>query len=460
MNRIDEIYYSLKELFGPKIQVEIISSTQQEDLHHVKGDKILLHIQSKKFNNIELEKILIQKLEKMPYQIEALVPFDIFKVGIESVENTVLNFEQFPEFSRMVNFGYNQNRYTAIISSPVFNYRENQDFLVKFWKTVERNINDETKNLVSEYLKLDMPHFIKKNFQQVYNLLLKISMSKVENKNISTGLIFVEDYEHFKVNFYDDLFLDLDVNLDIRDIEEIKQPFLEVSNGKRSFLIVDKRLKICGLFFPDKMLEGIYLSDSNTKKLNNCVIAKIDGVDLIRVVVNSKIVFEIQNGIHRKRDYNTFSTVIEEIISDLGIDRYCKKFEQNLVEIASKRKGTIIVLGDRLNSDKYVKCIKGEISIIKERIDSRNDDLYREYILSQLSQTDGAILVDRELKIYAFGAILKVQDAGRDNQGNSGGSRSYTALRFAYENSTHAVIKISEDGPISVYYHGERKIEI
>ena len=77
-----------------------------------------------------------------------------------------------------------------------------------------------------------------------------------------------------------------------------------------------------------------------------------------------------------------------------------------------------------------------------------------------MSQTDGAVLIDNNYDVYCFGAILKTGN-NSDNANNTfGGSRSYTAKMFSLQNPKQLVIKISEDGPISIFSNGNLKIEI
>jgi DNA integrity scanning protein DisA with diadenylate cyclase activity len=131
---------------------------------------------------------------------------------------------------------------------------------------------------------------------------------------------------------------------------------------------------------------------------------------------------------------------------------YQNEFFNNLIEISNFKKGTIIVLGDELNKNNYNKCIKGSINLVYK-------GKYRSNILTQLSLTDGAVLINNKLNIYGFGVILKINGKA-DITNLTGGSRTYIAQEFAKENKNLVVIKISEDGPISVYYEGECKIAI
>ncbi|MEM5007396.1 diadenylate cyclase [Priestia megaterium] len=464
MKKINEIYYTLKKLFGPLISVEIVNSSDIDNIEHVIGEPIVNSIMNRNtLNTNEIKHILKDKINSSSENkisiIEATSLRDMLKLGIGVEDNVVVNLDQFPMFSRIINFHIKDIRYTVIISTPVFENVEDQDTLRDFWQTVVEN-RDNNKNLTVEFLKKDMPGYLKDNFEELINLLIQISMTKIESKSITTGLIFVGDYDYFKDNFYSDLFLDLQYSYDIRDIDKVKQPFLEITNGHKSFLVVDKEFNIKGLMFPDKTISGLYPYIADYKKIYNSLIVRVEGTSLIRAVLNDKIVFEIENGIIRKRNYSFFTLQLEKALKELNVNSsYYDDIKRNLLMISNIGKGTIIIIGNRLNKNKYSGGIPCDISVLKKRNRDKRENVYRDTILSQLSNTDGAILMDKNLNIYRFGALLKVKSTDREED-FSGGSRSYTAKKFSEENPDCIVIKISEDGPISLYFGGECKIQI
>ncbi|PRX29258.1 DisA checkpoint controller-like protein [Orenia metallireducens] len=455
MDVISEIYCSIKELFGPKINVEILK-TDQKEFSHIIGKEIYQTVKNRKeLNERELAKILggdNYKEEDLPINIKDIKPNEIFKNALNFNDFILINLEQFPSFSRLINFTYNSNRYLIVLSSPLLNHQENIELLKIYIAKVKDRIKNRNNNIMIEYLKTFIPSNFCDKFELIYNLLIKMSMQKIENKNADFGLIFVNRYLDFKEQYSDRLFFDLNDDYDIRNIELVKQPFMEVAGGEKSFLLVNNEFKIKGIFFPNKSLKGLKFIDRDPKELQNCLIARIKGINLIRMVCNNKVVFDMQNGLTRTRDYNSFHRAIKKVLISLGFKNNYNNFLSNLIEISNLKKGTILVIGKQVEDNKYSKCISGNISLV-------NNDVYRKSVLTQLSLTDGAVLIDNSFNIYGFGAILNIYEKN-DDINNSGGSRSYIARQFAKENQELAVIKISEDGPISVYYKGECKIEI
>ena len=454
MNIIDEIYCTITELFGPNIKVEILKTNDNEFVHIV-GDQIYQNIKEKKrlserelgeifgFYNFQEGKVLRPKTFNPEAKIKQAIKVNDYKLE---------EIDEFPSFIKYFNFRYQSDRYLVLLSTPLLNHQENIKLLESYLKAVRDKIKNKHDNIMMNYLKTFIPENFQDDFELIYNLIIKMSMQKIENKETDFGLIFVNDYSEFKGRFNEHLFFDLERDFDIKNIELIRQPFMEISGGKKSFLLVNNEFKIKGIFFPELYLEGLELNDKYENSLNNCLIVRIKGVNLVRLVCNDKIVFDIQNGLTRTRDYNSFFNALKSILSSLKIIEYQNEFFYNLIDISNYKKGTIIVIGDEINENNYNKCIKGNIDLIYQ-------EEYRSNILTQLSKTDGAILLNRKLKIYGFGAILKI-DRNTDIIKHIGGSRSYTVEQFAKENKKLVIIKISEDGPISVYYNGECKIAI
>ncbi len=455
MNTINEIYCSITELFGPNIKIEILKKSGT-DFIHIVGDEIYQNVKKRKIlNEKEIEKLLgvynFEKEEEISVS-KTFKPADKFKQAIQVEDYILEQIDQFPSFAKHFNFTYKLDRYLVLLSTPLLNHEENLKLLEGYIKAVKNEIENKSSNIMMNYLKTFIPKSFRNDFELIYNLLIKMSMQKIENKETDFGLIFVNNYLKFKKRFNDQLFFDIEGDYDIKNIELIRQPFMEITGGEKSFLLVNKEFKIKGIFFPKLFLKGLEIKDEYERKLDNCLVVRIKGVNLIRLVCNNKIVFDIQNGLTRTRDYNSFFRALKNILSSLNIMAYQNEFFNNLIEISNFKKGTILVIGDELNKNDFNKCIKGSINLVYK-------GKYRSNILTQLSLTDGAVLINKELNIYGFGVILKTNGKA-DITNLTGGSRTYIAQEFAKENKNLVVIKISEDGPISVYYEGECKIAI
>lgn len=461
MSKIRNVYYILKEVFGPNISLEIIDITDRYNIKRVIGEEIYeTTINREHLNEDELKKILENKtqLNNIPWQLLTIKPGDLLTIAFDSEPNHLIHFEQFSSFNRLIKFTHNQKDYVIIIISPLMEHSENKQLFLNFWEYVIRYLNGERINIIKEYLKSRVPVYMRGNFSIFFELLIKISVQKVENKNLFSGLLVVDKYEEFKQNYYSDLFYNFDCKVTLREIEKIKQPYLEITDGQKNFLIVDKNLELKGIFFPDLQPKGLEIFNYDGKKmLTPSIIAKIEGIDTIRVAANNKMLFEIKNGMVRIRDYSALESIFTNLLNEINISNYHNELLNNVIEISFLHKGTIIIIGNKILPDKYSKGINGEISIISNR---NGVSKFRNNILSQLSKTDGAVLIDNNYNVYCFGAILKIENTTTNANEILGGSRSYTAKMFSVANPNHLVIKISEDGPISLFSKGNLKIEV
>jgi len=460
MYKIKDIYYILKEVFGPNISIEILDINDRDIVKHVIGDDIYLTIKNEQNLSVEQMGQILNEHINLPNlinQLSPITPEDILTSAFSCPCNTLIAAEGTFSFLRMLKFRYKDIEYVIVIISPMMNHEASRRLFKSFWSSVHSYLNDNNVSIIKEYLNYKVPSELRLSFSTFYDLLLKISVQKIENKNIQSGILLVNDYLEYKAKSDSNLFYDLVGELSLREIERIKQPYLEITDGKECFLVVDNSLQIKGIFFPDKQPLGLDFFNNNGKELTPSIVAKIEGIDTIRVASTNKTIYEIKNGMVRLRDYSIMKMTFTKILDLLSIANYQIELLNNIIEISFIHKGTIIVLGSRIDRMKYSKGIDGHISIIYHR---NGENIYRNKLLSQLSRTDGAILVDESLNIYCYGAILKNDLSSNEPININGGSRSYTAKMFSNANPDHLIIKISEDGPIAFYYQGRLEIEV
>lgn len=74
-------------------------------------------------------------------------------------------------------------------------------------------------------------------------------------------------------------------------------------------------------------------------------------------------------------------------------------------------------------------------------------------VLESLASLDGAIVLDRAGQLLSFGAILRVPTEAELPERNPDGARTTIALIAA---QYAAVLKVSEDGVLTMYHRGRR----
>jgi DNA integrity scanning protein DisA with diadenylate cyclase activity len=460
MKRILNVYYNLKEVFGPNISIEVLDISNTSDVKHIVGDDIYETTKNRShLSEEEIRKILRAKtgLNHIPWQLLEIRPIEMLESSFTVQDHTLVNLDQFSDFGRVIKFTYSSKQYLFIILSTLLDDAFNENIFRQYWVKVKDYLAGNNNNITREYLKTKIPSFLKNQFYIIEEVLTKISLSKIENKQLNSGLVFVNNYENFKTNYYADLFYDIDCKHSLREVDKIKQPFLEVVDGSISFLVIDKELNVKGLFFPDKSPKGLAIIETDNKKMmSDCLVVKIEGSNLVRVAVNNKMTYEIQSGFIRIRDYNALKNIFNGILDELNITECRDDFLSNIIDISYLKKGTIIVFGESVSDSKYTKGIRGEIKL---KVLRDNDFIYRKTILTHLSKTDGAIFIDKNLRVYCFGAILKINNT-ETTTATGGGSRTHSARIFSAENHSVLVVKISEDGPISLFYKGDLKLEV
>ena len=212
MNIIDEIYCTITELFGPNIKVEILKTNDNEFVHIV-GDQIYQNIKEKKrlserelgeifgFYNFQEGKVLRPKTFNPEAKIKQAIKVNDYKLE---------EIDEFPSFIKYFNFRYQSDRYLVLLSTPLLNHQENIKLLESYLKAVRDKIKNKHDNIMMNYLKTFIPENFQDDFELIYNLIIKMSMQKIENKETDFGLIFVNDYSEFKGRFNEHLFFDLE----------------------------------------------------------------------------------------------------------------------------------------------------------------------------------------------------------------------------------------------------------
>lgn len=95
----------------------------------------------------------------------------------------------------------------------------------------------------------------------------------------------------------------------------------------------------------------------------------------------------------------------------------------------------------------------------------KSSDKSRIRIFQSTSRVDGALHIDKDLKLRAFGCLMDGNDV-REREDIARGSRYNSAIRFTTKHKKDAVVlTISEDGPLSIFYAGRlweppKKVEL
>jgi DNA integrity scanning protein DisA with diadenylate cyclase activity len=77
-----------------------------------------------------------------------------------------------------------------------------------------------------------------------------------------------------------------------------------------------------------------------------------------------------------------------------------------------------------------------------------------------LARADGAMILSRRGHVQEFGCHLSYTDRARDSLEATGGTRHTSAKCFSYDEPRTLVVTVSEDGPVTVFSHGAKLVEL
>lgn len=313
----------------------------------------------------------------------------------------------------------------------------------------------------SSVLTRTVSHDVKIDYGRLIRELIKWSNATIEGKKITTGIIIAESIRELPLSLLGEgKFIPLEQKVNLFKFHEMKA-FLEIVDGKNSYLIVepiDNELIVYGLFFSTKPILTEF-NFTDTKGL----IAPVFSVDPlgIRIGRGKQLILEFINGIPKIKKYvgfsgkleNTLNRPLKDSIKRLKLDKSITKEDaQNLtrllLELSRYGKGASLVFG--FDKERHMDTVEQPNWIHPIPLPlgwGNNKNLIGMDILSNISKTDGAVLIDRNFNIIAFGAILK---ASSKKAGINGGSRHKSMASYTANKPEILGIVISSDGPISL----------
>ena len=150
----------------------------------------------------------------------------------------------------------------------------------------------------------------------------------------------------------------------------------------------------------------------------------------------------------------------------VGNDKLAARLYQVALNLAEERRGGLfVVLDDTASADLLLSpgdLLTSEASVAAPDAGGSKDQLHYllrnksvadlpSTVLESIARIDGGIVLDRDFRLLAFGAILRHGPPATGQQGVPEGGRTTAAIgasRFGH------VLKVSEDGMISYYRNG------
>ncbi|PEQ30015.1 diadenylate cyclase [Bacillus thuringiensis] len=294
--------------------------------------------------------------------------------------------------------------------------------------------------------------------------LIKWSNATIEGKKITTGILIADSRTSVTKVLGDSIeFILLEEELNLFDFSKVKS-LLEIVDGQNSYLAVKPNndgLVAFGLIFSRKPI----LTDFNFENSKG-FIAPVFSVNSlgIRVGRGRQLILEFINGSPKMRDYKGFAEHLEKSLNRVSKDKKlltvnnlvtktdARNLTRLLLELSRYGKGASLVFG--FEKDEELVATVEQPNWIEDTAlplgwgnGRKIKDQIGMEILSSISKTDGAVLIGKDFKIIAFGAILR---ASGKNAKVSGGSRHKSMASYTANKREILGIVISSDGPISL----------
>jgi len=314
--------------------------------------------------------------------------------------------------------------------------------------------------------------------------LTRWSTQTIEGRKIVTGIILVdsvavlqEALEAVKEPEFQCQVVELAKGSDLFEFDQMKS-LLEVADGRTSFIVVtvdQGKLTASALLIQNKELLVNLLLDTN--KYFRAPVFSLHGSGL-RVGQGNQLLMEFLHGRPRIRSYEELAVKLRRhlnrkesgqfrCVNGRVTEAQSRQLANLLLEIGEYGKGAGLVFGFNTDNDSHVAGLERAQWIDptplpllynrqkKNRKHGRADFLGLK-ILESMTKTDGSVLIDRNLNVVAFGAVLRASDQIA-NEKIEGGARHKSMASFTAGKPDLMGIVISSDGPISIIVDNVRK---
>lgn len=336
------------------------------------------------------------------------------------------------------------------------------------------------------------------NLKGLIKNLVDLSTQTYEQRLCTSSFILLKDKKlkpSKLLNLYDIDFIDFKTDiLKWEDIYKYPAALRLVDSLSISYVINDK-YEIIG--FARKRKQGKSIKEICINKIDN----KFEYIYLedkkIIWCLNKEKVFIFNNGEWKLKDYSVINSILKEFITVNSTENLKKRDENNTIvylleiikDLSKNNTGSLFVFlgknffnngGKKISEFKDSTIVRtmikeengerGRYTKIIERTDKKmaiNKLTLDSYLLKLIADVDGAVIIDKNLKILGYGKMISPQKnntnnvveqliACEDNElkefeneySIEGGARSIAT----YEASTFGLsIKISEDGGITIY---------
>lgn len=309
------------------------------------------------------------------------------------------------------------------------------------------------KNLITNPDILDFGRLIREVFHWKNNT--------IEGKEINTGFIITDTIDLFEESIPKAKVVKLysESPISLFDFSSVKG-LLEIADGKRLFLLVKNgpNMEVQGIC----IFEEDFITELTKKSIG--FIAPIFSIKETGLIISrgKQIILEHIKGrpFIRQKNNERFTEVLHNQIKKINKKAtkiQVEKLSKIIIELSKYGKGASLIFGfdemdyNHTNSVDYKIRLCEKLPLYKgDSIEKSKEAIMK--LLSDVSKTDGAVLVNSQMEIIGLGAILRSTNVPGSMLG---GSRHKSMGSYTANKSNLFGIVISSDGPISLVHNNK-----
>lgn len=349
--------------------------------------------------------------------------------------------------------------------------------LLENYNTPSDKLPKKVSNLIYNYLfisgfeDITIGRYLRKSYEKGFRtqlltikVLTDLAQQNYENHKCSSGFIYIHDINeslidklspHFTYNKFDSVF-ELDFNF---FNEPASHRYVD---GKNTFYLLTKDWKVNGLLTLSNPSQFSYNDRSIGEQFNflfknckSCWATYIGPNRDLKIHTESKCILHWDKFHWQVKDY----TLIESYIQNkLNSDETSSALLKSIVALSDKRIGTLVLIAEdpkaKLDTSGNIDRTKLKEELQKQLKSKKITSLTKENRLINILSSDGLTTIDKNGEIINTGQIieLKIKEPNNNIETLSGGGRTQAAI---IASQYGLVIKVSEDGPISIFEDGK-----
>lgn len=344
-----------------------------------------------------------------------------------------------------------------VAKSEIWLYNIERTIIIEYIYNLFNTFNEDYSNdfkLAPNPTRYDLDLVIK-----IIDFAYELSTKKVENKEIYCGFIFHNEVEDIIPNSVRSI--KFQKQFEFGDFGQIKN-YLEISNGQNIFFNVTND-KITHLFITREKVNEIFLNPMSSGKQfqKRPLILSVQGNGKIHFLEgrsdHNKMILQIINSKPVIKDNNFIKKFIFDSLKLYATvnDEQLEIFSKWVMSLSQKKHGTSLIFKEITKSIEK-KLVKSIAVTFENNIFLNHSDLRHDLsLLDSIVNPDGAVVFGKDLIPTYISTILPI---GESSPGTSGGARHNSVSNFTKEFSCFGIV-ISEDGPITIFENGIKKIK-